>query len=158
MNNEPTWLVVPEIFRIEWCLLGAMLVLSLLAPTKSSLLRGLNRVLHSIASRRRAAVIIVIAAVLLGRMAMMPQLGIPKPGIPDEFGYLLTADTFVHGRMTNATVPMWKSFQTLHEFQIPTYQSQYPIGYPALLAVSQWLLHNPWWAVYAVTALMCGAI
>jgi len=153
-----TWFIVPELYRIEWIYLSALISLSCLLPRRSSILSSINGVLHRLAKRRRIAILATVLAVLLGRLALMGILGIPRPGIPDEFGYLLTADTFAHGRMSNPTPANGKPLETFHVIQTPTYQSQYPIGYPALLALSQVALKNPWWAVYLTTALMCGAI
>jgi hypothetical protein len=158
MSESWTWLVVPELFRIEWIYLGALIFLSCLLPRRSSMLNSIDRVLHRLANRRRAAVLATVLVVLLGRLALMGSLGIPRPAIHDEFGFLLTADTFAHGRMANPTPPLWKPLQTMHIFFTPTYQSQYPIGYPAVLAAAQVAFKNPWWAVYLTTALMCGAI
>lgn len=158
MVEKWTWCIEPELFRIEWVFLGALILLSCLLPRRSAILGFINGALHRLANRRRAAVLSVVLLVLLGRLALMGSLGIPRPAIADEFGYLLTADTLAHGRMSNPTPPIWKPFETINVIQTPTYQSQYPIGYPALLALAQVALKNPWWAVYLITALMCGAI
>ena len=158
MFEKWTWLVVPELYRIEWIYLGALILLSCLLPRRSLFLSFLNRALRHLANRRRAAILATVLVVLLGRLALMGSLGIPRPGVPDEFGYLLTADTFAHGRMSNPTPPNWKPLESFHVIQTPTYQSQYPIGYPAVLALGKVVFGNPWWGVYLTTALMCGAI
>ncbi len=159
MSHKPwTWLIAPELYRVEWVFLGALLLLSCLLPRRSITLVSLNRGLHRLANRPRMAVLAVILVVVVGRLALIAALGIPRPSIADEFGYLLTADTFAHGRMTNPTPVLWKSLETFHVFQTPTYQSQYPIGYPALMALAQVVLKNPWWAVFLATVLMSGAI
>jgi len=158
MFEKWTWCIEPELYRIEWVYLGALILLSCLLPRRSLILGSLNRGLRRFASRRRVAILSVVLVVLLGRLALMGSLGIPRAGIADEFGYLLITDTLAHGRMSNPTPPMWKSLETIHVFQTPTYQSQYPIGYPAVMALAQVTLKNPWWAVFLTTALMCGAI
>jgi len=158
MFEKWTWLVVPELYRIEWIYLGALILLSCLLPRRSSILGCVNCAVRWLGSRRRASVLTVVFVVLLGRLALMGSLGIPRPGVPDEFGYLLTADTFAHGRMSNPTPPNWKPLESFHVIQTPTYQSQYPIGYPAVLALGKVVFGNPWWGVYLTTALMCGAI
>lgn len=158
MPEHWPWLTVPSLYCIEWIYLGALILLSCLLPRRSAILTFLNRALRRLANKRRAAVLAVMLVVLVGRLALMGSLGIPRPGVHDEFGYLLIADTFAHGRMSNPTPAMWRSLETINVIQSPTYQAQYPIGYPALLALAQVLCKNPWWAVYLVTALMCGAI
>lgn len=99
-----------------------------------------------------------MAVVLAGRALLLPVLGVPMPAAADEFGYLLTADTFAHGRLINLTSPVWPSFETFHVFHIPVYQSQFPIAYPLLMAVMQKLVGIPWLAVYFVTALLAGTV
>jgi hypothetical protein len=77
--------------------------------------------------------------------------------VHDEFSYLLAADTFLHGRLTNPTPPGWQSFETFHELMRPTYMSKYPPGQGLLLAAGR-LIGLPHDGTFFVIALASAAI
>jgi hypothetical protein len=81
----------------------------------------------------------------------------PVPAVNDEFGYLLTADTFAHGRLANPTHPLWHHFETIGVYHEPAYVAKYPVATAWFLALGQVVFGHPWWGQLIAYALAAAA-
>ncbi len=138
-------------------------------PAKATCLRVIRtteRRLSQIANRRRLALAVVGLVALFS--SALPYFLYSRSVSPfsswsfltayDEFSYLLAADTYASGRLTNPTHEMWRHFETLAVNHQPTYQSMYQPGQGMFLAVGQVLTGHPIVGVWISMALACSAI
>jgi len=119
---------------------------------------GIERAFGRLARKQGWACASVGIATLLIRFTILPFLPEPLPFSPDDFSFLLAADTFAHGRLANPTPSMWIHFESIHITMHPTYMSMYFPGQGLLLAAGKVLLGDPWIALVICSALMCAAV
>jgi len=144
---------------IETALILLSIVVALIYPSVGAgWFADLERRFAQVARRRVLSVVIVGCLALGLRAAFLPIEPIPQPVVHDEFGYLLAADTFAHGRLTNPTHPLWKHFESFNIIQRPTYQSYPQPAQGLMLAAGKALAGNPFWGVWFSSGLLCAAI
>jgi hypothetical protein len=143
----------------ETILVILAVLLAIIRPTIGAhSFEGIERAFSRLANRRSLAVAVVGITALALRAALLPIEPIPRPALNDEFSYLLMADTFAHGRLTNPTHPMWQHLEAIFVIHRPTYCSMYYPAQGMFMALGKIFAGNAFWGVWLSCGLMCAAI
>ena len=148
-----------SLMTIEGGLTLIVVATALLRPeVGSGLFARAEHAFGSLARKKSLSVAVVGASAFLLRLVILPWCPIPGPFVNDDFSFLLAANTFASGRLTNPTPVMWQHFESLQITMKPTYMSMYFPAPGIVMAAGKVLTGNSWFGILLSTALMCAAI
>jgi hypothetical protein len=110
--------------------------------------------LTQFAAKSEVRIYLLVGAVsLLLCLLLFGLVGVPVTQTHDEFGYLLAADTFLHGRIANPTPFSPAHFEYFHILLKPFYAAKYPPLQGVFLALGTLLTGFPIVGVYLTSIL-----
>lgn len=144
---------------LQMCLTAACLLIAILSPGfGNGFFAWIERILRSSAQRRILAYTVAGGLPLVLRAVLLPVYGVPTPFVHDEYGYLLQADTFASGRLTNPTPPVPEHFESIYILTRPTYTSQYQPAQGMLLALGMRIARCQWVGVFLSMGVLCALL
>ena len=105
----------------------------------------------------RGMALVFFVAATIGLIPVVLDI-VPPPAVHDEFAYLLQAETFFRGRLTNPTPPRPEFFETIHVLVRPTYAAKFPPAPALTMAAAMRLGFDPVVGVVITAAAACAAI